>query len=199
MRLKSILLPTLILISASSSLAMNYVKGKYDIDPLHTRISFTVPHFVISEVEGRFNDVNGSFTAAEPFTDSKADVTVLMKSIDTGVKKRDDDLRSKNFFEVAMYPKMTFKTTSIAGTPDSFKATGMLTIKDVTKEVTFDGKFGGTIKDPWGNRRASLQLNGKINRRDFHVDYSENSELGPGIGDEVTIRIITDGTLSKKR
>lgn len=111
------LISCLIIVIASASLAMNYVTGKFEIDPVHTRVSFTVPHFVISEVEGRFNDVRGSFTAAEPFTISSADVTVNMKSIDTGVKKRDDDLRSKNFFEVSKYPKMTFKTTSITGTP----------------------------------------------------------------------------------
>jgi polyisoprenoid-binding protein YceI len=185
-------------LTASSAFSMNYVAGKYQIDPAHTFVTFAVPHFVISEVEGRFNDVSGSFTAAEPFTNSSADVTVNTASIDTGVKKRDEDLRSKNFFEVSKYPKMTFKTTSITGTMDSFKATGMLTIKDVTKEITLNGKFGGTITDPWGNRRASLKLDGKINRRDFHINYSQDSELGPGIGDEITIRINTDGIIPKK-
>lgn len=178
--------------------AMSYVKGKYDIDPVHTRVSFLIPHFVISVVEGRFNDVKGEFNLAEPFTNSSASVTVAIQSIDTGVQKRDDDLRSKNFFEVVKYPTMKFVTKSVTGTPDSFKVTGALSIKDVTKDVTFDGKYAGTLKDPWGNQRASLQLTGKINRRDFHINYSEMSELGPGIGDEVTIRIFVDGTLAKK-
>lgn len=194
-----VLIPFILFLTIQSEAAMKYVKGKYDIDTVHTRVSFTIPHLVISEVEGRFNDVTGTFTMAESFASSAADVTVAMKSIDTGVAKRDDDLRSKNFFEVEKYPKMTFITKSITGTPDSFKATGLLTIKDVSKEVVFDGKFGGTLKDPWGNQRASLQLNGKVNRRDFHLDYNEKTDIGPAIGDDVSIHIIVDGLLQKKQ
>lgn len=185
--------------SASSFAAIKYVKGKYDIDPVHTRVSFTIPHFVISQVEGRFNDVKGDFTIAEPFTVSKANVVIAVKSVDTGVQQRDDDLRSKNFFEVAKYPTMKFVTKSITGTPEAFKVVGALTIKDVTKDVTFDGKLGGSLKDPWGNERSALTLAGTVNRRDFHIDYNEMSELGPGIGDDVTIRISVDGIIPKKK
>lgn len=185
--------------AANSSAAVKYVKGKYEIDPAHTRVSFTVPHFVISQVEGRFDDVKGDFTIAEPFTASKASVTIEVKSVDTGVQKRDDDLRSKNFFEAAKYPTMKFVTKSVKGTPESFKVVGDLTIKDVTKEVTLDGKLGGSLKDPWGNERAALTMTGMVNRRDFHINYSEMSELGPGIGDEVAIRISVDGIIPKKK
>lgn len=189
-----------LLIGATNSFAaVKYVKGKYDIDPVHTRVSFTIPHFVISQVEGRFNDVKGDFTIAEPFTASKANVIIEVKSVDTGVQKRDDDLRSKNFFEVDKYPMMKFVTKSITGTPDSFKVVGALTIKDVTKDVTFDGKLGGSLKDPWGNERSALTLTGMVNRRDFHINYSEMSELGPGVGDDVTIRIFVDGIIPKKK
>ena len=178
--------------------ATNYVVGKYNIDPMHTRVSFTVPHFVVSEVEGRFNDVSGDFSLAEPFEKSSANVTVAIKSVDTGVKKRDDDLRSKNFFEVSKYPTMKFAAKSFSGTPESFKVTGALTIKDVTKDVTFDGKYLGSLKDPWGNQRAAVKLTGKLNRRDFHINYEEQTSIGPGIGDEVTINIQSDGLLMKK-
>lgn len=193
-----LLLLSILLNTATTFAAVKYVQGTYQIDPVHTRVSFTIPHFVISQVEGRFNDVKGDFTIAEPFASSKANVVVAMKSIDTGVQKRDDDLRSKNFFEVSKYPNMTFVTKSVTGTPESFKVTGALTIKDVTKEVTFDGKLGGSLKDPWGNERSALQLSGMVNRRDFHIDYNEKTELGPGIGDEVTIHISADGIIPKK-
>jgi polyisoprenoid-binding protein YceI len=177
---------------------IQYAPGKYEIDPIHTRVSFTVPHFVISLVEGRFDEVQGDFTLGEPFSASKANVTVQIESIDTGVKKRDDDLRSKNFFEASKYPTMTFVAKSFRGTPESCKVVGDLTIKDVTKEVTFDGKYTGVVNDPWGNQRVAVQLTGVINRRDFHINYSEQIAIGPGIGDEVTIRIFADGITKNK-
>jgi polyisoprenoid-binding protein YceI len=178
---------------------MQYAPGKYEIDPVHTRVSFIVPHFVISVVEGRFDDVKGDFTLGEQFSASQANVTVQIESIDTGVKKRDDDLRSENFFEVSKYPTMTFVAKSFRGTPDSCKVVGALTIKDVTKEVTFDGKYTGVVNDPWGNQRAAIQLTGVINRRDFHINYSKAMDIGPEIGDEVTIRIFADGIMKKKK
>jgi polyisoprenoid-binding protein YceI len=177
---------------------IKYAPGKYEIDNAHSRVSFIIPHFVVSLVEGRFDDVKGDFTLGEPFSASQANVTVQMGSIDTGIKDRDDDLRSKNFFEVSKYPTMTFVAKSFRGTPDSCKVVGALTIKDVTKEVTFDGKYTGVMIDPWGNQRVAIQLTGIINRRDFHIDYSEPLDIGPGIGDEVTIRIFADGIIKKK-
>jgi polyisoprenoid-binding protein YceI len=178
--------------------APEYKPGKYEIDPAHTRVSFVVPHFVISQVEGRFDDVSGDFTLGEPFSKSKANVIVQIKSIDTAVKMRDDDLRSKNFFDAEKYPTMKFVTKSFTGTADSCKVVGALTIKDVTKEVTFDGKYTGVMDDPWGNQRAAIQLTGVVNRKDFHINYDEKLPNGPGIGDEVTIRIFADGIMKKK-
>jgi polyisoprenoid-binding protein YceI len=177
---------------------MKYVPGTYAIDPAHTRVSFIVPHFVISHVEGRFDDVKGDFTLAEPFSASKAIVTVQIESIDTGVKQRDDDLRSNNFFEVSKYPTMIFVAKSFRGTPDSCKVVGALTIKDVTKDVTLDGKYTGVVQDPWGNQRAAIQLTGVINRRDFHINYNKLMDIGPEIGDEVTIHIFADGIMKNK-
>ena len=93
---------------------------------------------------------------------------------------------------------MTFVAKSFRGTPGSCKVVGALTIKDVTKEVTFDGKYTGVVNDPWGNQRVAIQLTGVINRRDFHINYSESMDIGPGIGDDVTIRIFADGIIKNK-
>jgi polyisoprenoid-binding protein YceI len=123
---------------------------------------------------------------------------VQIDSVDTGVKKRDDDLRSANFFEASKYPTMTFVAKSFLGTLDSCKVAGTLTIKDVTKDVVFDGKYNGVVTDPWGNRRAAVQLTGVINRRDFHINYNERMDIGPAIGDEITIRISADGIIKKQ-
>src|SRR4051794_10729650 len=94
--LKAPLAFTILLGAAKLYAATPFVTGKYNIDSAHTRVSFVVPHFVVSQVEGRFNDVKGTFNLAEPFESSKAEVTIDIKSIDTGVAKRDEDLRSKS-------------------------------------------------------------------------------------------------------
>ena len=196
--LRAILIIVVVAWTSCAFAGAKYAPGTYEIDTVHTRVSFVVPHFVISHVEGRFDDVKGDFTLGQPFSASKASVTIQIESIDTGVKQRDDDLRSENFFEVAKYPTMTFVAKSFRGTPDSCKVVGALTIKDVTKDVTLDGKYTGVVIDPWGNQRAAIQLTGVINRRDFHLNYNKMMDIGPEIGDKVTIRIFADGIVKKK-
>lgn len=171
----------------------NYMPGQYKVDPDHTRVEFVIPHFVISEVEGRFNDVKGSFTLEKKFTLSKVDAEVAIASIDTAVVKRDEHLKSKDFFDAATFPTMTLKGKKFTGKPESFTLVADLTIKDVTKEVTFKGKYTGGIKDPTGNERVALNMSAKINRKDFHVNYNEKIDIGPAVGDEVTIMIRTEG------
>ncbi|WP_141731511.1 YceI family protein [Oligoflexus tunisiensis] len=124
---------------------------------------------------------------------SKASVTIPVQSIDTGVKKRDDHLRSKDFFEVSKYPNMAFVSKSFSGTPESFKMTGALTIKDVTKDVTFDGKYTGSVKDSWGQQRTALQATANINRKDFNINYDDKVDIGPAVGHEVQIRLWVEG------
>lgn len=146
--LKRGLTPLVLFIPLNLMAATDFVKGTYAVDPAHTRVSFVIPHFVVSEVEGRFNDVKGEFTLTEPFTNLKVTATIPVKSIDTGVTKRDDHLRSKDFFEVEKFPEMKLVSKSITGTAEAFKMVAALTIKGVTKDVTFDGKYTGSVKDP---------------------------------------------------
>src|SRR5690606_2534329 len=140
--------PVVLLILAFNVFAQTkYLPGKYNVDPAHSRVSFVVGHFVISEVEGRFKDVKGEFTLTEPFTKSSVTATVPIKSIDTAVKKRDEHLLSKDFFEVAKYPTMKLVGKSLTGTPESFKLIAALTIKGVTKDVEFQGVYTGAVTD----------------------------------------------------
>lgn len=178
-----------------SQAAMTYIKGKYAVDPAHSRVSFVIPHFVVSEVEGRFNEVEGVFTLAEPFSKSSVSAKIPVSSIDTGVKQRDDHLRSKDFFEVAKFPDMRLVSKSVSGTPEAFKLVAALTIKGVTKDVTFEGKFTGNVKDPMEQERAALQMTGVVNRKDFNINYNDQIAIGPAVGDEVKIRIWTEGLL----
>lgn len=180
---------------------LSLVPGKYNIDPAHTRVSFLIDHFVVSQVEGRFNDVSGSFNLNSEISKSNVEVLVLINSIDTGVKKRDDHLKSPDFFEANKYPRMIFKSKKFSGSLENFQVTGDLTIKDVTQEVTLEGKYNGSIKDSWGQIRAAIQATGKINRREFNIKYNDMIEAGPAVGDEVTIKILSEGIqdLPKKK
>lgn len=185
------------LFSNAHAIGLKLTPGTYKIDPAHTRVSFTIKHFVVSEVQGRFNDVQGTFYLSDKIAKSSIDVTIPVASIDTAVTKRDDDLKSPAFFDATKYPTMTFKSKKFTGNLSNFRVTGDLTIKDVTKEVVLVGKYTGSAKDPWGGERAAVSANTKINRKDFHINYNEKIAIGAAVGDEVTINIISEGVLEK--
>ncbi|MBC7464855.1 MAG: YceI family protein [Bdellovibrio sp.] len=194
--MKSLLVSSLFVLISVTSFGADYMKGKYEVDPAHTRVSFVVPHFVVSEVEGRFNDVAGDFNLNDTFTKSTFTATVQTKSIDTGVSKRDDHLRSKDFFEVEKYPTMKMVSKSMTGDASAFRVVIAVTIKDVTKNIPFDGKYTGSAKDPWGGQRAALQLTGKVNRKDFHINYDDKISIGDAVGNDVVVTIRTEGVLA---
>ena len=201
MNLRSLLaVPALALALSFSAQAENKVKpGLYNIDPAHTTVGFTIEHFVISIVSGRFNDVSGTIVLAEKINDWKIDALVKTASVDTGVAKRDDHLRSADFFETSKYSDMRFVSKKISGSPNDFKITGDLTLKGVTKEITLKGKYRGVIMDSWKNQRIAIEAHGKINRKDFNVNYNDKFEGGPTVGDEVKIHLITEGTLASPK
>lgn len=166
--------------------------GTYEVDPAHTRVQFVVPHFVISKVEGRFNEVAGKVVIAKDWKDAQFEATIQTKSIDTAVAKRDDHLRSPDFFDAAQFPTMTFKSTKIRADGDDLKIEGDLTIKGVKKHVTLKGEYKGGLNDPWGNHRIALKGETKINRKDYKINYNDKIDIGPTVGDEVEIKIIVE-------
>jgi polyisoprenoid-binding protein YceI len=165
----------------------------WQIDPVHTNIQFTVRHLMISNVKGVFHKFNGTFEIDDKdITKTKASATIDTASIDTGIEKRDEDLRSANFFEVVKYPTMTFESKKFAkvGT-NKFKMTGDLTMHGVTREVVLDMEGLGTIvKDPWGGMRRGATLVTRINRKDFGLTYNKVLETGGVmVGDDVAVNI----------
>lgn len=186
---KSVLsaLITSALFASPSFAGGKYAAGTYNVDPMHSKIGFEIPHLVISTVEGKFDKYEGSIELADKFEKSRVNVAIDMSSIDTGVAKRDDHLKSPDFFDIAKHPQMKFESTGISGSPENFKVTGNLTIKGVTKKVTLDGKYLGTVKDGYGNDKAAFQAKTKINRKDFGLTWNQMVEAGPAVGDEVTI------------
>lgn len=143
-------------------------------DPMHSKLTFTVTHQGFSSIFGLFQKFDATIiTSKVDFSDAMFTLSADVASVNTEVKMRDDDLRSDHFFDVAKYPNMTFKSTSIintTGMKDRFKITGDLTLHGVTKTVTMDLWFRGTHLDPMSKKtKSGFQLTGIINRSDFNV------------------------------
>jgi polyisoprenoid-binding protein YceI len=165
----------------------------WQIDPAHTSVEFTVRHMMISNVKGQFQKTTGTITVdGNDPTSAKIDATIDASSIDTRVERRDADLKSSNFLDVAKYPTITFKSTKVeAAGPGKWKVTGDLTLHGVTKPVVLDVESSGKpIHDPMGNTRAGASATTKINRSDFGLTYNKVLESGGVmVGDEVAISI----------
>lgn len=169
--------------------------GEYTIDPQHTTVGFKVTHMTISKVSGWFEDFKGGFAVDAENRLTSVDLEVAVTSINTKIEKRDNHLRSADFFEAQTYPTMLFKTTSVrpkAG--DGYLVEGKLTIKNTTKTIVLDGELNGPLKDPWGNERAAIVLSGEINRKDFGLNWNKVIETGGLlVGDVVKISLEGEG------
>jgi len=162
----------------------------WTLDKAHSRLGFTVTHLVISEVEGTFGDFAVTMKSDRAdFSDAKVDVTVKTATVNTNEPKRDEHLRSDDFFAAAKFPAMTFRGKTFRKVGDrAYKLDGELTIRDVTKPVTLDVTFSGTAKDPWGNTKAGFRLTGTINRYDFGLKWNKALEAGGVlVSEDVTI------------
>jgi polyisoprenoid-binding protein YceI len=164
---------------------------QWQIDPAHSAAHFSVRHLMISNVRGEFSKVSGNVVLdPSDFTKSTVEVIVDATTIDTREPQRDEHLRSADFLDVANHPAITFRSKQItAAGAGRFKVTGDLTIRGVTRTVTFDVD-GPTppVKDPWGNVRAGVSATAKINRKDFGLVWNALTEAGGVVvGDEVSI------------
>ena len=165
----------------------------WQIDPAHTAAGFSVKHMMIATVRGQFKGVTGTVNwDDQDLSNSFVDVTIDANTVDTGEPKRDADLKSANFFDVAHYPTITFKSTKIERiSAAKMKVTGNLTIHGITKPVVLDVEGpSGAIKDPYGNTRVALNATTTVNRMDYGVKWNAKMD-GGGIvvGDDVNINI----------
>ena len=170
-------------------MVLNVSAAQWNIDKAHSSVGFTVKHLVISKVKGSFTSFSGNINFdSKDFTKSSVEMKVMVNSVDTDDKKRDDHLRSPDFFDVEKFPEMSFKSTKvIKGEGDSFQIVGNLTIKDVTKEVTFDCEFNGTVAF-MGTNKAGFSAKTTINRQDFGVKWSKTLDTGSlVVGNDVEI------------
>lgn len=172
--------------------ATSVMSAAWEIDRAHSSVGFSVRHLVISDVKGTFGDFSATIEFdADKLEAGSVEMTVQVASIDTDEAKRDEHLRSPDFFDAENFPVMTFKSSKVHEVSgQSFKLTGDLTIRGITKEVTFDGTYRGVIDDPWGNTKAGFSATARINRQDFDVKWNKALDAGGVVvGDEVTITL----------
>ncbi|HVZ50066.1 MAG TPA: YceI family protein [Gemmatimonadaceae bacterium] len=163
---------------------------QWTIDTTHAGVEFAVKHLMISTVKGRFTRFSGTGTTGSDGALASVTMTIDASSIDTNTAQRDAHLRSPDFFDVAAYPEITFRSTAIDQRGSDVAITGELTMRGVTKPVTLTGEYTGPSKDPWGNQRAALAVDAKINRKDWGLTWNQALETGGVVvADEVKLRI----------
>lgn len=172
---------------------------KWVIDPTHSTIGFKVKHLMISTVSGEFGTYEGSVeTKGDSFADADISFSAQVDSITTLNEQRDGHLKSADFFDAANHPTITFKSTSLEKkSDDEYVLNGDLSIRGVTKPVTLNVEYSGTVQDPYGNTKAGFSLHGKINRKDFGLTWSAVTEAGSVVVSE-DVKLAIEAQLVKQ-
>ena len=175
-----------------------YVAGTWTIDPVHSDVSFTVRHMVVSKVRGFFRTFEGTLVTGEKPEDSSVTATIQLDSIDTNQEQRNEHIRSSDFFHVEKHPVMTYQSTGVRRDGDDFVLEGDLTLKGVTRQVPLKLELNGFGPDPYGGTRAGFSAKGEIDRQDFNVSFSATMETGGlVVSDKVTILLEVEAVLDK--
>ncbi len=187
-------------ILALISLMTINAQTKWTVDKAHSKVQFTVTHLIISEVTGEFKSFDATVESSkDDFTDAKIDFSADVNSISTDNEARDKHLKSDDFFNAEKFPKLTFKGKSFKKVGDkNYKLVGDLTIRDVTKEVSLDVIYNGSVKDPWGNIKAGFKVKGEINRFDYNLKWNTLIEAGGAVVGK-TVQMIVDLELQKSK
>lgn len=191
----------LMFVLLSVALALPAGAADYSIDKTHSSVHFKVTHLVVSKVRGSFNNFQGTIDFnEEDITKSSVSVTIDADSIDTGNEKRDDHLRSADFFDVESFPTLTFKSTEVKKSGDGYVAVGNLTIRGNTHVVSLPFSINGPITDPWGNHRMGVEVEPvTIDRQEYGLTWSKALETGGlVVGNEVEIEIDVEAVRAKE-
>jgi polyisoprenoid-binding protein YceI len=173
-----------------------YIAGTWAIDPIHSDVSFTVRHMMVSKVRGRLSKVEGEIRIGDDFLDSSVEARIDLSSIDTNNEQRDAHIRSADFFEVEKYPAMTFRSLRVRAKGEDYVVEGDLTLHGVTRPVELALELNGFTKDPYGGTRAGFSASTEINRRDFGVDIHMPMDGGGAVvGDRIQIALEVEAVL----
>ena len=153
---------------------------KWILDPTHSEIAFKVKHMMFTNVTGKFDTFEATVdTEGDDFTTAKIAFSAQTASINTGNADRDNHLRSADFFDADQFPTVTFKSDGfVKKSGDDYTLTGELNLHGVTKTVALEAEYGGLLQDPWGNTKAAFSINGKVNRKDWGLNWNAALETG---------------------
>jgi len=179
--------------SAALTIAATGSVARFDFDPGHTHLGFSVRHMMVTNVKGKFREFDGHvmFDSDDP-TRSVVKLTIQTASLDTDHERRDADLRSERFFDVVNHPTLAFESTRIEKTPDGWSVTGNLTIREATKEVSIPVELIGPHASGSGQRILGVEGSLRIIRQDFGLVWNRAVENGVLVGDEVKIEIAVE-------
>ncbi len=165
--------------------------GTFQLDPAHTFVAFRAQHLVVGRVRGRFEEVKGTIVVAEDLTQSSVEVEIATASITTLNSRRDDDIRSEHYLDVARYPTMTFRSTAAAeSTSGMWLVSGDLSLHGVTHPVELPVTFGGSTTDAYGNTRIAFHTETMISRKDYGLVFELLKEAGNMmVGRDIAIEI----------
>jgi len=176
-----------------------YVTGTWTIDPVHSEVSFVVRHMMVSKVRGRFDKFEGAIETAPDPLQSTVTATVDLSSVNTGNETRDNHIRSEDFFHIEKHPTMTFRSTGIRAEGENFLLDGDLTLRGVSRPVTFFLEVNGFGPDPYGGTRSGFSATTEINRNDWNVSYNgpiPGASSGMVLSDRVTINLEIEAVLN---
>jgi polyisoprenoid-binding protein YceI len=179
--------------AVSTLFSSAFAADTWEIDTAHAAARFKVRHMMVSWVNGEITGMKGTFTTdGKDIGKLKAEATFDVNTINTNNEKRDNHLKSADFFDAAKFPTITFKSTGIKKeSGDKFEMKGELTLHGVTKPVTLtDAELTGTVKDPFGNTKRGFTAHTKLNRKDFGLSWNKALEAGGVmVGDDIDIEI----------
>ena len=173
---------------------------KWVLDTTHSEVQFKIKHLLISTVTGQFNKFEGTIeTEEDDFTTAKAHFAADVNSISTNNEQRDAHLKSGDFFDAENYPQLTFEAEKTEKVDDeNYRIYGTFTLRGISKKIILNGEFGGSIQDPWGNTRVGFSVNGKINRKDFGVNFGLVTETG-GVALANEVKILVNAQFVKQK
>lgn len=164
--------------------------GTYTLDASHTSVEFVVRHLMVSKVRGRFASVSADLTIGESLADTTLNASIDAASFTTGDEQRDGHVVSPDFLDVETYPQLTFQLTSLRENGSQLAATGALTIRDVTRDITLDVEYLGEVTDPWGNTKVAFNASTNIDREEFGITWNQALETGGVlVGKSIAIEI----------
>jgi polyisoprenoid-binding protein YceI len=187
---------TVIGLTTAALLALSHANAadNYQIDPAHSSVGFSVRHMGLSNVKGHFDDFTGSLVL-DNGSIQEASGTIQVKSVNTGIEKRDNHLRTTDFFDAAKYPLITFKTKRVKKRGEQTILIADFTMRGVTKELRLPVTLSGPVKDPMGNMRIGLEAKTTVNRKDYGIQFNALMETGGlMVGEDVAIEINAEAT-----